>query len=109
MLKTIFYNNEEKSVVILDQNQLPERIAYESCSDHFQVAAAIKKLKVRGAPLIGVSAAFGLALALKNYSGPRENLAEYYYKARRAVCLYSPHRHKSVPDPAKDATDLGRK
>lgn len=39
-----------------------------------QAAEAIKKLKVRGAPLIGVAAAFALAMAVKKYSGPEQVL-----------------------------------
>lgn len=51
------------NVVLIDQTRLPNKLVYVKCSDYRQVAEAIKKLVVRGAPAIGVTAAFGLALA----------------------------------------------
>ncbi len=57
---------KENSVVLIDQTKLPNKLVYVKCTDHHQVADAIKKLVVRGAPAIGVSAALGLALAAQN-------------------------------------------
>lgn len=54
---------ENNSVVLIDQTKLPNRLVYAKCKDYKEVADAIKKLVVRGAPAIGVTAAFGLALA----------------------------------------------
>jgi len=58
------------SVKILDQTLLPFEETYLLISDYREMASAINLLQVRGAPLIGVSAAYGIALgALKiNYS-----------------------------------------
>jgi methylthioribose-1-phosphate isomerase len=56
---------EDDGVVMIDQTKLPNRLVYVKCKDYRQVADAIKKLVVRGAPAIGVTAAFGLALAAK--------------------------------------------
>ena len=53
----------DNSVVLIDQTKLPNKLVYIRCKDYMEVADAIKKLVVRGAPAIGVSAAFGLALA----------------------------------------------
>ena len=50
-------------VVMIDQTKLPNRLVYVTYDDYNDVAAAIKNLVVRGAPAIGVSGAFGLALA----------------------------------------------
>ena len=50
---------------MIDQTKLPNKLVYVKCKDYRQVAEAIKKLVVRGAPAIGVTAAFGLALAAK--------------------------------------------
>ena len=52
----------EGEVVILDQTKLPAEETYLHCRDHREVAAAIKRLSVRGAPAIGVAAGMGLAL-----------------------------------------------
>jgi methylthioribose-1-phosphate isomerase len=56
---------KDDSVVMIDQTKLPNKLAYVRCTDYRQVADAIKKLVVRGAPAIGVTAAFGLALAAR--------------------------------------------
>ncbi len=51
------------SVRLLDQTRLPHEEVYLTLSDHLQVATAISEMRVRGAPLIGIAAAYGLALA----------------------------------------------
>jgi methylthioribose-1-phosphate isomerase len=50
---------------LLDQRALPAEVRYETCRSAEETARAIKALVVRGAPAIGVSAAFGVALAGK--------------------------------------------
>jgi methylthioribose-1-phosphate isomerase len=50
-------------VRILDQTLLPHQERHLELRDHRQVAEAIRALRVRGAPLIGIAAAYGLALA----------------------------------------------
>lgn len=47
---------------IIDQRLLPEALKYVSCYDGNEVATAIKNMVVRGAPAIGVAAAYGVAL-----------------------------------------------
>jgi methylthioribose-1-phosphate isomerase len=54
---------EKDHVLLIDQTKLPEKLAYAKCRNYTEVADAIKKMVVRGAPAIGVTAAFGLALA----------------------------------------------
>jgi len=60
-LKTIEWKNN--SVIMIDQTKLPNSLEYVTYTDYNQVADAIRTLVVRGAPAIGVSGAFGLALA----------------------------------------------
>jgi methylthioribose-1-phosphate isomerase len=50
---------------MIDQTLLPYKFTYVLFSDYRQVAAAIRKMVVRGAPAIGVAAAMGLALAAR--------------------------------------------
>src|SRR5438128_9668964 len=50
-------------VVLLDQRRLPDEVVELSCSSAAEVAEAIRVMAVRGAPAIGVAAAYGLALA----------------------------------------------
>ncbi|HHY12922.1 MAG TPA: S-methyl-5-thioribose-1-phosphate isomerase [Firmicutes bacterium] len=48
---------------LLDQRLLPHETKYVTCTDHRQMAKAIKDMVVRGAPAIGISGGYGLALA----------------------------------------------
>ena len=57
------YEEEGPRVVLLDQRRLPEEIAYLECRSSADVAAAIREMAIRGAPAIGVAAAYALALA----------------------------------------------
>ena len=50
---------------VIDQTLLPNKLAYIRLGSVEQVSAAIKTMKVRGAPLIGVVGAYGLALSVK--------------------------------------------
>jgi len=54
---------EEDAVVLLDQRRLPEEEIELRCRSSAEVAEAIRTLAVRGAPAIGVAAAYGYALA----------------------------------------------
>jgi len=58
------------SVVLLDQTKLPSEEVYLTCDRVEQMAEAICSLRVRGAPLIGIAAAYGLALAAQSGEGP---------------------------------------
>ena len=55
-------------VRLLDQSRLPERVEFLDCRDYRAVADAIRELKVRGAPAIGVTAALGVALGAQAIS-----------------------------------------
>jgi len=63
-LRTVEWKNNK--VKMIDQTKLPSKLVYVELSNYQEVANAIKTLVVRGAPAIGVSGAFGLALAAKN-------------------------------------------
>jgi methylthioribose-1-phosphate isomerase len=51
------------AVVLLDQRKLPDEVVEVRCSSVTEVADAIRTMVVRGAPAIGIAAAYGLALA----------------------------------------------
>lgn len=53
---------KDSVVRLLDQSRLPEVVEFLDCRDYQTVADAIRTLKVRGAPAIGVTAAMGVAL-----------------------------------------------
>ena len=54
---------ENNQVIMIDQTKLPGRLVYVKYKKYEDVARAIQRLVVRGAPAIGVAAAFGMALA----------------------------------------------
>lgn len=61
---TLQYRNG--ALWLLDQTRLPTEIVEIECRDHRRVADAIRVLSVRGAPAIGLAAAYGTALAAQN-------------------------------------------
>ena len=65
-MRTVWWeeNAEGAAVCMLDQSVLPQQLNYLRLEHEQQVAEAISTLKVRGAPAIGVAAAFGMVLAL---------------------------------------------
>ncbi len=53
------------SVRLIDQTQLPEHIVYRTLDDYREIIGAIKRLEIRGAPAIGIAAAYALAIAVQ--------------------------------------------
>ncbi len=88
MIRNIYF--EDNSIVILDQTKLPEKIVHERLTSPEQVADAIRELKVRGAPLIGVTAAFGLALALAQFKGNKDELKLYFTEVKELLASTRP-------------------
>ncbi|MDP3896127.1 MAG: S-methyl-5-thioribose-1-phosphate isomerase, partial [Mesorhizobium sp.] len=63
--RTIWLNDDGASVDIIDQRWLPHEFRVETVSTVDGVATAIRDMWVRGAPLIGVTAAYGMALQMR--------------------------------------------
>ncbi len=57
---------EDNEVKLIDQRKIPESIEIYSAKNSDDIYYAIKNMVVRGAPAIGVTAAYGLAMAFKN-------------------------------------------
>jgi methylthioribose-1-phosphate isomerase len=57
------------SARIIDQTKLPNKFEYIYCRDVKTMWQAIKCLSVRGAPAIGVAAAFGVLLGIQKFKG----------------------------------------
>jgi methylthioribose-1-phosphate isomerase len=67
-MRTVFWDFDKNELCLIDQRRLPaslEVVSFHTCPE---VAEAIKNMTVRGAPAIGVTAAFGLALAARESS-----------------------------------------
>jgi methylthioribose-1-phosphate isomerase len=78
MIKTVEWTNE--GVRMLDQRLLPTEEKYLMLRSYEEIADAIKKMVVRGAPAIGVSAAMGLALGANQSVGTSVADLEYDFK-----------------------------
>ncbi len=64
MFNTIEWKDDR--VVMIDQRLLPNEEKYKVCEDFLDVAEAIREMVIRGAPAIGVAAAFGVAIGAKD-------------------------------------------
>jgi methylthioribose-1-phosphate isomerase len=62
--RTISVAGDGRTVEIIDQTELPHRFAVVALRDLAGAVRAIKTMQVRGAPLIGVTAAYGICLAM---------------------------------------------
>jgi len=83
-LKTIEWKNDK--VIMIDQTKLPNELVFVEYDDYNQVAEAIRNLVVRGAPAIGVSGAFGLALAsLQSKASTKQELISDLEKAKKIL------------------------
>ena len=78
MIKTVEWTNE--GVRMLDQRLLPTEEKYLTLRSYEEIADAIKKMVVRGAPAIGVSAAMGLALGANQSVGTSIADLEYDFR-----------------------------
>ena len=83
-LKTVEW--KDNSVIMIDQTKLPNTLEYVTYTDYNQVAEAIRTLVVRGAPAIGVSGAFGLALSsLQSGATKKDELISYMENAKKIL------------------------
>jgi len=83
-LKTVEW--KDNKVIMIDQTKLPNKLEFVEYDNYNEVANAIKTLVVRGAPAIGVSGAFGLALAaLQSNAKTKEELIRDLEKAKKIL------------------------
>jgi len=103
---------ENDKLVFLDQTKLPLEENYIETESYERVAKAIERLEMRGAPLIGIAAAYAIALSIKNANG---NLVEQFYTAHKrlsetrptAVNLFFTLKiMKDIFEENKDSTNL---
>jgi methylthioribose-1-phosphate isomerase len=83
MLPTIEW--AEDKVIMIDQRRLPAEEVYLECRDYENVAEAIEKMVIRGAPAIGVAAAFGVALGflkVASHEDPDEGFSRIYQRLK---------------------------
>ena len=73
--RSIWLNDDGWSADIIDQTRLPHEFILKTLTSMADAAEAISVMRVRGAPLIGATAAYGIALAMRADPGD-ENLEE---------------------------------
>ncbi|HEX5761319.1 MAG TPA: S-methyl-5-thioribose-1-phosphate isomerase [Thermoanaerobaculia bacterium] len=76
------------ALLLLDQTRLPGEEVWLRCTRAEEVAGAIRRLAVRGAPALGVAAAFGLALGVRG--APTERLEERFEETARLLAATRP-------------------
>ncbi len=82
-LETVNISPDRTKLVILDQTLLPNEIKYLELDDREAIYEAIKKLRVRGAPAIGVAAAYGIFVLMRKYDGSdKEAFASLFRKEK---------------------------
>jgi len=117
---TIWLDPEDASVIkIIDQEKLPFEFKISELRTGEDVFQAIQKMKVRGAPLIGVTGAFGIYLSLMSYEGSdwKQHLfimAEYLKNARPtavnlALLIDEIYNNVSLCPTREEAIDLALK
>jgi len=65
VIKPLFWKNQR--LLIVDQTRLPGEYKLIEIRDHLEMAEAIQQLAIRGAPALGIAAAFGLVVGLKPF------------------------------------------
>jgi methylthioribose-1-phosphate isomerase len=75
-----------KSVVLIDQTQLPGKLKLAKCSSADEIARAIRTMQIRGAPVLGVAAAFALAVtALRSRARSKSGLLRELERAAKKI------------------------
>ncbi len=104
--KTLIWNDE--NLAILDQRKIPWEVSYCICKNYSEVADAIEKLKIRGAPAIGIAAAYGVALAalegadkvipaIERLSHTRPTAVNLFWSLKRMEVAFSASSEKDLP------------
>ncbi len=93
-LKTVCLSDDKTAVVILDQTRLPMEESYLRLSTAEEIWDAIRALKVRGAPAIGIAAAYGIYVCSKQIRAT--SFDEFYAEFRRMKEYLSSSRPTAV-------------
>ena len=64
----------DNKIRMIDQTRLPEELIHLEINDTEVLAEAIKSLRIRGAPAIGIAGAFGVVLGMQNFAGEDKEL-----------------------------------
>lgn len=85
---------ENGRLVILDQTELPIKVEYKELTSLVEVWEAIRQLKVRGAPAIGIAAGYGICLAMLNSQAG--SYAEFWAEFQKNAAYLASSRPTAV-------------
>jgi methylthioribose-1-phosphate isomerase len=74
---------EDDAIILLDQTCLPEKLVERVCTTKEELHEAIRILATRGAPLLGITAAYGVCLGMKNFAA--RSTDEYCAEVKRVA------------------------
>jgi len=92
MRKTIFWKKDR--IYIINQKKLPQELVYKEIKNIRELRRAIRNLEVRGAPAIGIAAALGVVLGIKNICV--ENFADFKKELDKIIAYLSSARPTAV-------------
>jgi methylthioribose-1-phosphate isomerase len=93
-MRTLTWDQEKQELRMIDQRQLPARLEIISCRSYQDVAEAIQNMTIRGAPAIGVAAAFGVVLAA--CKSKKTNLQDLQEEIQQAATIIISSRPTAV-------------
>ncbi len=89
--QAVTLDDENSQLLVLDQTQLPQTAKVLRLRQQPEIREAIKLLQVRGAPAIGIAAAFGVYLAAKQYNcDDRQGFLNHFTQAKVALAASRP-------------------
>ena len=92
MFKTIDW--QDNKIIIIDQTRLPQEEQYIICTNYKEIAAAIYKMIIRGAPAIGVAAAMGIALGMQTIEA--HNFNDFYKELEKICTVFAKTRPTAI-------------
>lgn len=82
-IQAVKLDDESNAVVVLDQTKLPTSRVFLTLTSIEQIWEAIRTLRVRGAPAIGIATAFGIYIAMKSYDTESRDLFYSEFKKHK--------------------------
>ncbi len=106
---SLWYDTKTQVVSYIDQTKLPWELCIKQLNSLDDAIRAIKNMEVRGAPLIGVTAAFGFAIALRNQLNSPTNPTPHTPKpqaTKHQATTPQATNHQATKPPSHQATKL---
>ena len=98
---------KDNQLHLLDQRRLPFKKVYVKCKTLQDVTRAIKNMTIRGAPLIGIVAAYGIFLGIREILRRRKRITESRRKSRLSGAQsHAPHSGQSYLGARQDGQYL---